>query len=271
MPETPFFFPNGSYNLFGVLHEPESSPNQDGFVFCSPFGEEKLWTHRVYVNFARELASRGYPVLRFDYMGHGDSDGDFETSSIETRLSDITCAIKELRSKARSTERIGLLGLRLGGTLAAMTAEEAPDINPLILWDPILDGKAYMRELFRINLATQSAVYREIKYNTEALIQMMRDGVPVNVEGYEIGWPLYEQLEQLCLLDGRKKYLGKTLLVQIVRKPGKISDKIKNLHGLYAKCTVEEVVEEPFWKEIRYYYPRAENLYRTTLDWLEKN
>ena len=40
MKETPFFFSNGSYNLFGILHEPEIEPNGEGFVFCHPFAEE---------------------------------------------------------------------------------------------------------------------------------------------------------------------------------------------------------------------------------------
>ena len=69
MKETPFFFSNQGQNLFGVLHEPCTDGRQTGFLLCYPFAEEKLWVHRVYVNFARELARRGYPVLRFDYMG----------------------------------------------------------------------------------------------------------------------------------------------------------------------------------------------------------
>jgi len=52
MTETPFFFPNGNYQLFGVLHEAEAPSKNEGFVFCAPFAEEKLWAHRVFVNFA---------------------------------------------------------------------------------------------------------------------------------------------------------------------------------------------------------------------------
>ena len=57
MTETPFYFANGSHSLFGVLHEPEAAPVNAGFVFCHPFGEEKLWSHRVYVTFARALTN----------------------------------------------------------------------------------------------------------------------------------------------------------------------------------------------------------------------
>jgi alpha/beta superfamily hydrolase len=107
MKEIPFFFPNNNYNLFGIIHHPMQSWGKGGFVFCHPFAEEKLWTHRVYVSFARELAQRGYYVLRFDYMGHGDSDGKFEESTIETHFSDINCAIDWLKNEVPSMDNIG--------------------------------------------------------------------------------------------------------------------------------------------------------------------
>ena len=87
--ETPLFFKNINYKLFGVLHQPEhgelTKPSL-GIVFCHPFAEEKLIVHRVMVNLARRLTKEGIYCLRFDYMGHGDSDGNFEDSTIETRL-----------------------------------------------------------------------------------------------------------------------------------------------------------------------------------------
>lgn len=268
MKETPFFFPNGSYKLFGVLHEPEKESNGCGFVFCHPFAEEKLWTHRVFVNFARELADLGYTVLRFDYMGHGDSEGIFSDSSIETRLSDIKCAILYLKEKMGFSCKIGLLGLRLGATLAALAAEEIEGIKNLILWDPIINGETYMRQMLRINISTQSAVYREVRYNTEALIQMMKKGGTVNVDGYEISWPLYEQTINIDMLDGDKKFLGSTILVQISKKEGKYNKNLEKLRTLYSNCEITLAVEEPFWKEIRRYYFKAENLFNVTLKWL---
>jgi alpha/beta superfamily hydrolase len=104
--ETPFFFQGNGYRLFGVFHEASGPKKKEGFVFCAPFAEEKLWTHRVFVNFARLLAEKGYPVLRFDYMGNGDSEGDFEESSLETMLSDTECATIMLREKISAIESI---------------------------------------------------------------------------------------------------------------------------------------------------------------------
>ena len=112
--ETPFFFKTHNYNLFGVFHEPETNKHSKpsvGIVFCHPFAEEKLISHRVMVNLARKLTEAGFYCLRFDYMGHGDSDGNFEASTIETRLSDIHCAERFLRERT-GVDKVGLLGVR---------------------------------------------------------------------------------------------------------------------------------------------------------------
>lgn len=270
MTEIPFFFDGEGYRLFGVLHKPEGKEKGKGFIFCSPFGEEKLWTHRVFVNFARDLSKQGYPVLRFDYMGNGDSEGDFEDCSVQTKLSDISCAIRVLREKAPHIEAVWLLGLRFGATLALLAAGTHSDIERLILWEPIINGSAYMREMLRINLATQTSVYKEIRHNTEALIQMMKEGKTVNVDGYEMSRTLYEQCAAIDLLNQDISFTGNALLVQISRKENSLTSPIKALQQRIENCESAVVVEEPFWKEIKLYYARAENLYRATEEWLAK-
>jgi len=268
--ETPFFFPNGNYRLFGILHEPKSPSKKEGFVFCAPFAEEKLWVHRVFVSFARDLASKGYPVLRFDYMGNGDSEGNFEESSLETMLSDTRCAISTLREKVSGVESVNLLGLRLGATIASLVGENGSDVNRLILWEPVVNGSAYMTEMIRINLATQTAVYKKILYNTDALIQKMKNGETVNVDGYEMSWPLYEQIAGVDLLSRKNGCEGQVLIVQTSRKEGKISQPLEKLKEKFATCELAVAVEDPFWKEIKLYYARAENLFRITHEWLDR-
>jgi pimeloyl-ACP methyl ester carboxylesterase len=96
---------------------------------------------------------------------------------------------------------IGLLGLRFGATLAALAAERSPKVGKLVLWEPIVDGAKYMQEMLRINLTTQSAVYKEIRHNREALVRMMRDGATVNIDGYELAYPCYEQATAVNLKE----------------------------------------------------------------------
>jgi hypothetical protein len=72
------------------MYFPSDPPKREGYIFVDAFAEEKLWSQRVMVSFARKMALLGYPVLRFDVMGHGDSDGEFKNATIPSILSDIT-------------------------------------------------------------------------------------------------------------------------------------------------------------------------------------
>jgi len=102
------------------------------------------------------------------------------------------------------------------------------------------------------------------------LVQIMKDGKTVNVDGYEMAWPLYHQASGIDLLDGRKRYKGKTLLVQISPKERAIYPKFEKLKSLLTECDLSLSIEQPFWKELRFYYPKAHNLFKITLDWLER-
>lgn len=268
MTETPFFLRNGDYSLFAVLHEPVAEPSGEAFVFCHPLAEEKLWAHRVFVSYARHLAAIGHTVLRFDLMGNGDSDGDFSRSSVATGLSDIRCAVNEVRRRSE-TVRLHLLGLRFGATLAALAAEQAAEIDKLILWAPIIDGERYMQEMLRINLATQTAVYRELRHDRVQLVEMMQQGQTVNVDGYELAHPLYSEAALIKLAADRKHHVGPCLVVHIDRQPGRPAAETQKLASTYQQGTHEFAQEEPFWKEIATSYLRgAPNLFAVTAQWL---
>jgi len=278
MNERPFFFDNDGAELFGILHSPEGRA-ASGFVFCSPFAEEKLWAHRVFVNFARELCRRGHVVLRFDYRGHGDSQGDFEKATVETRLSDISRAIRLLGEETASIETVTLIGLRFGATLAALTAENDPNITRLILWEPLVSGSGYLQELLRANLATQMATLKKIELDRKALTNMLAQGETVHVEGYGLTKELYDQMSAVDLLagekmsavdllTGEKSFQGRTLIVQIDPYKGVLAKPMQALQSLYGDATLVHASEQLFWKEINPYYPKAATLYQKTLDWL---
>jgi exosortase A-associated hydrolase 2 len=271
MHETPFFFPDGTGRLFGVFHDASGPAQRLPFVFCHPFGEEKLWTHRVFVTFARALAGLGHPVLRFDYRGNGDSSGAFADSSIATALDDLDVAIGTLKARTDSAA-VGLVGLRLGATLAATAAAARTDVSRLVLWAPIVDGGRYAQDLLRINVTTQLAVYREVRQDRVALVEAMRHGQTANVDGYEVGIAMYEGLGQLSLKGGGAVFAGPTLIVQLDRGAAAAPQpELAALSARYAGATLAQAQEEPFWKEIDRFYDTAPNLFAVTLDWMTRH
>lgn len=238
-------------------------------MLCAPGFEEKLWAHRVLVNAARELAACGYAVLRFDYAGHGDSDGIFEEGTVESRLDDIMAATAYLKESS-GDDNVRLLGLRFGATLAAVAAERYPDtFHGLALWAPIVRGGAHMQELLRINLATQMAVYKEIRTNRKAMADAMESGELVNVDGYGLSWNMFSQANDIDLLATPSRFEGPVLVAGVVRREGMPNKEAEQLSAQFASATCRAVVEEPFWKEIKAYVPRSSGLSDATLEWLQ--
>lgn len=263
--ETALYFSGGTLPLFGTLHQPRDGEMRDPVVFCHPFGEEKLWAHRVLVSFARELAGRGYPVLRFDCRGHGDSEGNFSDSSLETNLEDVDAAVTFCKSRTGAS-RVVLLGLRLGATEAALVADRRDDVSALVLWNPVVDGGRYMQELLRVNLSTQLAVHGKVTADRQALVAAMQAGQTVNVDGYDLSLPFFEQVSAIRLTDGPRTFAGPCLIAQTERNPAaRPARDLLALQAQYRGATIEVVQEEPFWKEIPQFAQSAPTLSATTL------
>jgi uncharacterized protein len=265
--ENPLFFANGRYRLFGVLHRPQVvTGDREVFVFCHPLAEEKLWTHRVFVAYARRLASRGHAVLRFDYMGNGDSEGAFSESSVETLRSDVRAAIDEAR-RLTGTRTVNLLGLRFGATIASLVAEDAPDLSRLILWSPVIDGARHIQELLRVNVMTQMAVFKEVRQDRSQLVAALERGGTVNVDGYELGRAMYQGISSVNLVSATHSFTAACLIVQIEPQPKPAKD-LENLRDSYRQATAAFAQEQPFWKEIPRFYQEAPELFRVTDEWL---
>ena len=116
-------------------------------LLCNPLGEEATRAHRLYRVLASQLENAGYAVLRFDFHGTGDSSGEFADATIAGWQRDVTAAAQELQRLSGAT-RLVAVGLRLGGTLASLAGSSAGlRIRHLILWDPVVNGAVYLREL----------------------------------------------------------------------------------------------------------------------------
>src|SRR6185312_7819324 len=151
------YVPSGDHQLFGWLHRPPGAiPAPWGLVLCKPFGFEALCGHRSMRAFAGRAAELGIPVLRFDYLGTGDSDEiDAGADQIEIWTRDIINAVAELRRRT-GVARVCLLGFRLGALLSVLAARQC-QVDALALVAPVLSGRKYLREARTAQLAAEAA------------------------------------------------------------------------------------------------------------------
>jgi len=149
----PFFFGADTRRMFGLFRF-APSPRDIGVVLCQPHAHEYIRCHRAFRELGQRLAWSGFHVLSFDYYGTGDSDGEYVQGGVSEWMADTALAIDVLKQKLK-LERVSLLGLRLGATMAMMTAAGRNDIDGMALWDPIVQGSDADEEIARL-LATQS-------------------------------------------------------------------------------------------------------------------
>ena len=183
--------------LLGALHRPQRlRPRSTAVLLCNPFGEEASRAHRMFRVLATQLERAGYAALRFDYSGTGDSLGEARTATVDAWVGDVEIAAERLRS-ASGAARLAIVGLRFGATLATLASTRGDlRLRHLVLWDPIVDGAAYLREL-----AQQHRTYmrEEIGDGWVDRLAVAADGTPAEALGTPIGAALGGQIAAIDL------------------------------------------------------------------------
>lgn len=135
---------------FGWLHTSDLVPRRDTAVlFCQGLLKDAMTAYVSARRLADLLADQGLPTLRFDYPGTGDScDPDFSQHGGHWAAwqHSIDQAADWLRATT-GARRIVLCGFRIGATLAALAAARRADVAGLLLIEPVLEGRSYVRQL----------------------------------------------------------------------------------------------------------------------------
>lgn len=144
MTELPVWFGPGDRQVFGWLSVPATGTATAGVVLCPPMTEEARATHRTFRTLGELLAGRGVLALRLDYRGTGDSSGRLtDPNLVADWLDDVALAVAELRRAG--VVRVGAVGMRLGATIVA-EASNRLGLDHVVLWDPCLSGRSFLRE-----------------------------------------------------------------------------------------------------------------------------
>ena len=141
-----FYLGQGDGACFAWEHRAGAGAAPLAAVICGPVGHEYTRAHRTLRHLADRLARSGIPAIRFDYHGIGDSPGtDLDPDRLARWQRDIHAAVGHARAMTRGGH-VCLIGVRLGGTLAALASERMP-VERMVLWNPCVKGRRYVREL----------------------------------------------------------------------------------------------------------------------------
>ncbi|WP_076420556.1 bifunctional alpha/beta hydrolase/OsmC family protein [Colwellia sp. UCD-KL20] len=115
-------FTSGDHKLSGLLETPETNIKFYAlFAHCFTCGKDVAAASRI----SRALTAKGIAVLRFDFTGLGNSDGDFANTNFSSNIQDLVAAADFLR-KEYSAPKL-LIGHSLGGAAVLGVAEKVKE------------------------------------------------------------------------------------------------------------------------------------------------
>jgi pimeloyl-ACP methyl ester carboxylesterase len=150
----PVIFGEASAPLSGRLHEARGAVI-GAVVLFNPWGYEENGSFTSFQLLAHRLAECGFETLRFDYTSCGNSWGEAsDPQRLLSWVSDCGQAINFL--SARTGRGVHVVGLRMGATLAVLASARYP-IEAAVLWDPVVNGRRYLRALRAMSMMGVSA------------------------------------------------------------------------------------------------------------------
>ncbi|MBW3629605.1 MAG: alpha/beta fold hydrolase [Gemmatimonadetes bacterium] len=241
---------------FGWFHP---AAGARGVVLCSAHGQEEIWVHRSWRALADQLAGAGLPTLRFDYPGTGDSPGDDEDPArVAAWLGSISRAVEWMRSQA-GVEEVALVGLRLGGTLAAAAASQLDQIQALALLAAPASGRAYAREM------RAAAMLAPSMHGAPPTPPEWKDDL--EAAGFVITAETLADLGQVDLLKLHRLPAGRVLLMDRPDAPGE-GRLAARLRELGVEVRVEPFAGYPEMMRLAHYSKPPRDTWALLTDWL---
>jgi uncharacterized protein len=181
--------------LRGMEHVPEGE-NLPAVILCHGFTGHKLEAHRLFLQISRTLEEQGFASFRFDFIGSGESDGDFKDMTVSNELLEAEAILGYVKSHPKIDEkRVILLGFSMGGLVASLLAgKRNTEIEKLILLAPA---------------GTMGAMVDAIKGN----LTFIEEENAYDIGGNLVGPAFYEDVKALNVWEQAAKYGGKVQLI----------------------------------------------------------
>lgn len=121
-------FDSNDIKLAGLLETPEDNDVKAYALFahCFTCGKDIAAASRI----SRALVNLGFGVLRFDFTGLGNSDGDFANTNFSSNVEDLVAAADYLRKNHKAPSMI--IGHSLGGAAVLKAAGDIPEIAAVV-------------------------------------------------------------------------------------------------------------------------------------------
>jgi alpha/beta superfamily hydrolase len=121
-------FESGGFKLAGIVDAPREAAPKAFAIFAPCFTCNKNIKTAAYIS--RGLAERGLGVLRMDFRGLGESEGEFAAANLTTNIADLVAA-SEFLSRQYAAPAL-LIGHSFGGPAVIRAAPKIPSCRAVV-------------------------------------------------------------------------------------------------------------------------------------------
>ena len=234
----------GGARTVAVLSTPLVGNPTVGWIICHSYGLEQIDFQPIESALARAIAAGGSAVLRFHVQGYGDSRRTPEHTGLGSHLEE-TAEAAAFLSGSTGVSSVGYMGARFGGLVAAMAAEQS-GAGAMILWEPVVKGRTYMRRLAFLSAMTELLTAGRPAgsgEDPEAVIE--RTGV-LDVQGFPLRREVFREVSEIDLSSRLTRFGGDALILQVSRsqvvRPDleRLASRLRDLSG---RCSLEVVAD----------------------------
>lgn len=173
--------------LAGFHHQ---NNNKNVVVMFHGFTGNKTENKRLFKRLSDELETRGFDIVRFDYFGHGESDGQFSDMTFSNLLKQCERVLDYVQSF--NYDDISVLGFSMGGLLSLHLLQ--PYMKRVVLISPAVDFK------------------KNINLRFDDSSKLIPNG-NFDMNGLELGNKFRESLQEVDVLQHKNTYLNPMLFV----------------------------------------------------------
>lgn len=260
--ERNFFIGPETRRLYCVEQIPISPLKKShGIVLCKPIWGERIRTHRIFTNLGRYLARLGYSVISCDYFGDGNSGGDSMDLNYFGMTDDILF-LHRYMSRNYNVQKFSFVGLLIGANVAISSSAKIDDLDKMVLFEPLLNPVEHLKKALRANLTSQMVIHKKIIKNRESLIEDLKKGVPVNIDGFMIGKNLWESFEDVSPYRAESDFEG-PVFIYGMSSNGKRKTDFSVLAAEFENCQWGTIEQEFEWTDWKHYIPSPRTFFDT--------
>lgn len=158
----------------------------------------------IFKDLAEKLKENDVSVFRFDFRGHGESEGKSIDTTITGELEDLTAAYDEVIQAGY--KNVGLLGASFGGSIATFFIEKYPSkCTSLCLWNPVINYDHTF-----INPIT--TWIRERKEQLKKEVEE-KGWTAIGSHGFVVGRALFKEMEGMFPYEAMKHITLPTIII----------------------------------------------------------